>query len=37
MELITQQATHRFLHIGDAVGGEDQHNLSCRICYPPKE
>ncbi len=25
-----QQVTYKFLHVGDAVEGEDQHDLSCR-------
>ena len=33
-EIIKQQATHKFLYMGGAIGEEDQHDLSCQICYP---
>ena len=32
-----QQVTYKFLHVGDAVEGEDQHDLLCRKCYPPQD
>ncbi len=32
-EIINQQVTHKILHVKGAIGGEDQHDLSCRICY----
>ncbi len=32
-EILKQQADHRFLHVGEAIGGEDMHDLACQKCY----
>ncbi len=36
-EIIDQQVTHQQLHIGEVLGLEDYHILSCNNCYPVKD